>query len=82
MAEVLNLILLALQGVVIIDALLSWVKPNPAEFPRNLTTQITDPLYAPVRAILNPQKLGGLDISPIIIIFLLSGMRRMLAGNL
>lgn len=82
MLQVLNLILLALQGIVIIDALLSWVKPNPNEFPRSLTTQITDPLYAPVRAILDPQKLGGLDISPIIIIFLLGGMRRMIAGAL
>lgn len=82
MAGLLNIILVLLEIVVFADVILSWVKPNPYEFPRKFTASITDPLCAPIRAILNPQKLGGLDISPMIILILLGVMRRMLLSAL
>lgn len=82
MAGLIDVVLLVLEIIVFADVILSWVKPNPYEFPRNLTTQVTDPLCAPIRKLIDPQKLGGLDLSPMIIILILSFMRRMLAGAL
>ena len=82
--QLLDLIFLILRGLeilIIVDAVLSFVMP-PDRFPRSLTTQLTDPLYAPVRAIIKPEALGGFDISPVIVIVLLRVMGSMLAGAL
>ena len=64
-------VLEGLTWLIIIDAVLSWVVPDRGQFPRNITSQITDPLYAPIRSILNPEKTGGLDLSPLIMLILL-----------
>ena len=63
--ELLDLLCLLL----VVDAVLSWVVRSPQDFPRNYTTQLTEPLYAPLRKALDPQKTGGLDLSPLIWIF-------------
>jgi YggT family protein len=70
-------ILSALQVLIIVDAVLSWVMPV-TQFPRKVTTQITDPLYAPIRAILKPERMGGFDISPLLVLVLLQVMESML----
>jgi uncharacterized protein YggT (Ycf19 family) len=36
-------------------------------------------MYRPIRRILDPAKTGGLDLSPLIIIFLIQGVRALLA---
>lgn len=55
--------------VIILSALASWLpipRDNPIlQFMRN----ITEPVYAPIRALINPSWLGGVDISPIIVLF-------------
>jgi uncharacterized protein YggT (Ycf19 family) len=76
--ELIFWILRGLEILIFIDAVLSFLMP-PDKFPRSLTTQITDPLYAPVRAIIKPEALG-FDISPLILIVLLRVMRSMLSG--
>ena len=78
MAQFLLLIVTGLKWLIIIDAVLSWVMPED-KFPRSLTNQITDPLYAPIRAVLRPERTGGLDLSPMIIILLLFAMESMLS---
>ena len=65
---------------IFVHVVLSWVKPDTTEFPRNLTSQVTEPLYSPIRAIINPQALGGLDISPLLVILLLQFMERLVLG--
>ncbi|MFN3196786.1 MAG: YggT family protein [Bradymonadia bacterium] len=60
--------------IVIIDAVLSWVMPIN-QFPRDITSQLTAPLYAPIRAIADPEKMGGMDISPIILLVLIHLIR-------
>jgi YggT family protein len=57
-----------LTGFVILDAVLSWIIPDPSRFPRNITDRITRPVYTPIRRILRPEKTGGLDLSPLIVI--------------
>lgn len=80
MLPILMLALNGLQFVIFADFILSWVKPDTSEFPRNLTAPITEPLYAPIRAILDPEKLGGIDISPMILLLIVRGMQSMVAG--
>lgn len=79
--ELIFAVLKGLEILIIVDAVLSFVM-QPDKFPRSLTTQITDPLYAPVRAVLKPEVTGGFDLSPLIIIMLLRFMGSLLAGAL
>jgi YggT family protein len=82
MAPILMLILSILKYLIFADFILSWVMPDPTRFPRNLTTQITDPLYAPIRALLKPQQTGGLDFSPMVVLLLVQAMQSMLTHAL
>lgn len=70
MLEVLMFVVNALRWLIIIDAVLSWVMPVD-KFPRSWTTQITEPLYAPFRTLLKPERTGGFDVSPLVVLFLL-----------
>lgn len=63
--EFLHLVITGVTWLIIIDAISSWVV-GPDQFPRNLTGTLTEPLYRPVRAVLDPGKMGGLDLSPLI----------------
>lgn len=82
MLPFISFVLDALYFVIFADVILSWVMPNREAFPRSFTSQITDPLYAPIRALIDPRKLGGLDLSPLIVLMLLSAMSRMLRSSL
>jgi YggT family protein len=82
MVELFLLLLKALEFVVIADALLSWLVPNKENFPRSLTSQIADPLCAPFRALVGPERLGGMDLSPIAVIILLQVMGSMIARSI
>lgn len=68
-----------LSLLIIVDAVLSWMMPNRDQFPRNITAKITEPLYAPIRAILSPEKTGGMDFSPLIVLLLIHLLRSALA---
>ncbi|MEE2828237.1 MAG: YggT family protein [Myxococcota bacterium] len=70
--QVIDLIVLFL----FVDVILSWVL-RPHQFPLNYTRQLTEPMYAPVRQLLDPRRTGGLDLSPLVWIFglqILGGM--------
>jgi YggT family protein len=77
MVSLLNTVLLALQALIFIDVILSWTMP-PDRSPRRQLSQVTDPLYAPIRAVLKPERMGGLDLSPLILLLAISFMKRML----
>jgi YggT family protein len=57
--------------VIIIRALLSWVSPDPRNPVVRILVVATEPLLRPIRALVPPHKLGGLDLSPMIAILLL-----------
>ncbi len=61
------LALKVLSYVIIGDAILSWVIA-PDRFPRNLTSRICEPLYRPIRRVLDPAKTGGLDLAPLVLV--------------
>jgi len=58
------------KWVIIISALLSWVRPDPYNPIVQMLTRLTEPAYALVRKYI-PTVFGGMDISPLIIIFAL-----------
>jgi uncharacterized protein YggT (Ycf19 family) len=65
------LLLNGLQLVIVVDVILSWVMPNKDQFPRNVTSRITEPLYAPFHALLKPEKTGGIDFSPLAVLIII-----------
>ena len=76
--DFLHLLIQALSFVVIVDAISSWFVKDPDAFPRSITGAISRPLCAPFRAILSPEKMGGLDISPLLVIVSLNFAARAL----
>jgi uncharacterized protein YggT (Ycf19 family) len=77
--EILAFILMALKIVIFADVVLSWIMPDDSKFPRSLTSAITTPLYAPIHFVLKPEKMGGIDLSPLLILLLIHVMESMLA---
>lgn len=70
-SRILHIILMITMWVVIIRALLSWVNV-PSLYPVVVVLHnLTEPLLRPVRKWVPPYKLGGIDISPIIVILLI-----------
>jgi len=55
--------------VIIAAALITWVSPDPRNPIVLFLRQVTEPVLAPVRRLLPPWKTGGLDFSPLIVIF-------------
>ena len=72
-------LLRAVSLIVIVDAISSWFVPGRDRFPRNLTGIVTEPLYRPIRKIVDPEKLGGIDISPLIVLVALQGIATLLS---
>ena len=68
-----------LSILVIAEAILSWVQ-SAHQSPRRELSRITNPLYAPIRALIPPGRLGGLDISPLIVLLLIQLASRAIIG--
>lgn len=69
-ATILHLLITAYIWVVIIAALISWVRPDPYNPIVQVLYRLTEPLYALVRRYI-PTVISGIDIAPIIIILAL-----------
>ena len=70
-AKVLGVVLNIYLWVVIIRALLSWVNPDPYNPIVQFLTRVTEPVLRPIRKLLPPWKMGGLDLSPLIVILII-----------
>ena len=55
--------------VIVASALITWVSLDPRNPIVKILRQITEPVLAPARRLLPPWKTGGLDFSPLIVIF-------------
>ena len=58
------------KWVVIISAILSWVRPDPYNPIVQMLYRLTEPVYAKIRQYI-PTTFGGLDLAPLILIFAL-----------
>jgi YggT family protein len=55
--------------VIVAAALITWVSLDPRNPIVKILRQVTEPVLAPARRLLPPWKTGGLDFSPLIVIF-------------
>lgn len=82
LTEVLSIVVTSYKWIIIIRALLSWVSPDPYNPIVQFLTRITEPALKPIRKLMPPWKMGGLDISPLVAILALIFLEYALIGNL
>lgn len=66
-AQILSMVINIYIWVIIISALISWVRPDPYNPIVQILYRLTEPVYAFVRRFV-PTVFGGIDIAPIIIL--------------
>jgi YggT family protein len=69
----------ALQWLVIIAALVSWVSPDPRNPIVRFLRVTTEPLFRPFRRLLPPSRTGGLDLSPLFVLLIIYALSRFIA---
>jgi len=69
-AQILHMVLNIYIWVVIISALITWVKPDPYNPIVQVLRRLTEPVYEFMRRYV-PTMIGGVDLAPIIIIIAL-----------
>jgi YggT family protein len=67
--ELIFMLLDIYKWVIIAAALITWVSPDPRNPVVTILRQVTEPVLAPARRLLPPGRTGGLDFSPLIVIF-------------
>ena len=67
-AQILHMVISIYIWVVIIAALITWVRPDPFNPIVQTLYRLTEPVYAWVRRYI-PTAVGGIDLAPLIIIF-------------
>ena len=75
--RVIDMIISLIYFIIIIRVLLSWVSPDPYNPVVRIIYGITEPIMRPFRRILPP--IGGLDLSPILLILALVFIQTFLA---
>ncbi|TLD97284.1 YggT family protein [Helicobacter jaachi] len=70
LAYILSMLINAYVWIIIIAALVSWVRPDPYNPIVQVLYRLTQPVYAKLRAIM-PTTIGGIDFSPLIIAVIL-----------
>lgn len=70
LAQILSMVINIYIWVVIIAALITWVRPDPYNPIVQILYKLTEPVYAKIRRII-PTLLGGIDIAPILVILAL-----------
>ncbi len=66
--QMLQMIINIYVWVVIIAALISWVRPDPYNPIVQTLYRLTEPVYAYIRRFI-PTVIGGIDLAPLIVIF-------------
>jgi YggT family protein len=79
-AQVLDLVLTLYMWIVIIAALISWVRPDPYNPIVRFLYRATEPVLGRVRRYLPP--MGGLDFSPLVVILAIIFLKRFLVASL
>ncbi|WP_458701242.1 YggT family protein [Sulfurospirillum sp. 1307] len=70
LAQILHMVINIYIWVVIISALITWVRPDPYNPIVQVLRRLTEPVYASIRRYI-PTIIGGVDLAPIIIILAL-----------
>ncbi len=70
LAQILSMVINIYIWVVIIAALITWVRPDPYNPIVQILYKLTEPVYVKIRKVI-PTLLGGIDIAPILVILAL-----------
>lgn len=81
-AAVLNVVLTLYFWIVIISALLSWVNPDPYNPIVRILRNLTEPVFNMVRRWLPFTMIGGIDLSPIIVLLAIQFVKIFLVQSL
>jgi YggT family protein len=76
-ANFLRFVLIALWVVIFARVILSWIDPTGRNRISAFVIQTTEPLLEPIRRVL--PKTGMLDLSPLIVLLILSALMRVVA---
>jgi YggT family protein len=80
-ATVLDVVLSALGIILIVNALLSWVRPDPSNPIVRFLDQVSDAVCDPIRRLI-PTVVGGLDLAPMVAILVIMFLRMWLVPSL
>ena len=69
-AMILSMLINLYVWVIVIAALVSWVRPDPYDPIVQVLNRLTQPLYARLRSII-PTAINGIDFAPLIVAVLL-----------
>jgi len=69
-AQILHMLISIYIWVVIIAALITWVRPDPYNPIVQTLYRLTEPVYGWIRRYI-PTAVGGIDLAPLIVIFAL-----------
>lgn len=70
LARIMHIVLIIYVWIVIFRAVLSWVRVPSLYSVTVILYYLTEPVLRPLRRIVPPHKLGGIDIAPMIVILL------------
>ncbi len=80
-ARILDAALFIYMWIVIISALISWVNPDPYNPIVRFLRGVTEPVYRLIRRYI-PTEFSGIDIAPLIVIFVIMFLRYFLVNTL
>jgi len=80
-ATVLDVVLNALGIILIVNALLSWVRPDPSNPIVRFLDQVSDAVCDPIRRLI-PTVVGGLDLAPMIAILAIWFIRMFVVNSM
>ena len=80
MISIINIAFEILTIIIFIRVILSWFPHNPYQPLIRLIYQLSNPILNPIRNIVSP--IGGIDISPIILIFIIQLIKNIILKSL
>jgi YggT family protein len=81
LASVLNVLLTTLMWVLIINALLSWVRPDPSNAIVQFLDRVSDLVCNPIRKLF-PTMVSGIDFAPFIAVLAIWFVNMFVVGTL
>jgi len=81
-AVILNTVLTLYFWIVIVSAVLSWVSPDPYNPIVRIIYNLTEPVFNWVRRVLPFTLLGGIDLSPIIVLLVIQFLKIFLVQSI
>jgi len=82
LAKILHILLTVYSWIVILRAVFSWVYVPSLYQAGRILYRLTEPVLRPVRRLVPPSRLGGLDISPVIVVLLIIFVDNFLVNSL